>query len=256
MGFNPPCRLRRSPRLDGAQVGVVGAVGGACTTFISCASPGLHRRLLVNVSSNPEGRLTDEQLSTSLRMLDHIKQRHEAIVNIISGHEWIHTEAGLTFGSAYDTISKATAPTYTENTHTFRLGGSRFYIQDTDMMEYLVNMFARGSESAFDYTEDVLVGSDGSHSSPHLDNAPCNPNRVTVLVGKKLVAAWPFDPVTKLPPGMPVSHVTGSDSPPMTLEAFNLIGKWAEEHGGWVKEVGPGGQHAVGYAAVYWCYWS
>ncbi len=195
---------------------------------------------MVVVSSSPSGRLTQEQLSTSLQLLEHLKQRPENTVVVISGHEWCNRQEHNTFSEAYDIIEQATEPTYTENIHTATLGGSRFYRQEGDMMELLVDVFATSSGSAFEATEDILIGSPDSYSSPHLDNAPCNPNRVTVLMGKKKVAAWPFHPDVTLPNDMPISHVDPDmPSPPMTPEVWQRIEQYAVQHGGWVQELGP-----------------
>ena len=215
----------------------------------------------MRVSSEPTGCLAEEQLQNSLDLLDSLKHRPEPVVVVLTGAEWVHQAPPCTFGEAYHSVVTSDEPMYTTNTHTAGFAGGRFYVMPDDMMEDVNNVFATQAGSAFTDTEDILIGSAASYTSPHLDNAPCNPNRVTVLTGRKKVAAWPFRPDEYLPDDIQVSHaVPGRESQHVTPAAWSRIEEYAVQQGGWIKEVGPGeagccvmGQSAAAHLALVLC---
>lgn len=193
------------------------------------------------MAAEPCGTLTPQQHANSLQLYEHLLQRPEKVVVILSDPEWTSQEKFFTLREAADRILLAEEPMYTANTHTVQFGGVRFFVMEGDMMEDLADVFSTDGTSAFNATEDFLMGSPASYTSPHLDNAPCNPNRVTVLFGTKRVAAWPFRADVALPDDIQVCHVVlGRDSRHMTEEDWARIEEYCLEQGGWVREVNAG----------------
>ncbi len=93
----------------------------------------------------------------------------------------------------------------------------------------------------YDYLEDILMGNAGSYCSVHIDHPPCVGSRVTVLEGRKEIAAWPFDPDIALPSNMPRLEILYRKlSIAFTVDKWANIKECALNHGGWVESLEPG----------------
>jgi hypothetical protein len=201
--------------------------------------PFTNRMASITVDISKTGRLTSEQLSSAKDLIGSLKATDDEVVTVIYGRSWSKQYTGHTFSSAYQLINRAKEPMYTANMYTSSWPDTRFFTLEEDIMT--ADVFGR-LDAGEDATEDLLIGSKGSYSSVHIDNAPCTGSRITVLEGRKELAAWPFNPSKELPSRMPVHEVTPtSNSPQMTAAAWDKIKEYALEHGGWVVELGPGG---------------
>jgi hypothetical protein len=199
------------------------------------------RNLTVFVRPGRSGTLTTDDMDKCLELVERLKNKREKAVVVLSDPEWATLSEHCTFADAFKCIEVANEPMYTQNTHTSLFSEVRFFMKEGDMMDNLVAFFSTEETSGFNASEDILIGTPDSYTSYHLDNAPCNPNIITVIIGKKKVVACPFHPDKVLPDDIPVSHVVqGRVSRHITYQDWIKMEDYALDNEGWVKELGPG----------------
>lgn len=136
------------------------------------------------MSMEPTGHLT-AVLQQSLVLLQKLEEHAGKVVRVLTGPGWdTKSSTKIIFKDAIRSIMASREPMYCENIliamFNIRI---RFYKLEDDMMAGLSSVYIHGTGHAYHHREDVLIGSAGSYSNPHIDNAPCAATRVTVLVG-------------------------------------------------------------------------
>jgi hypothetical protein len=139
-------------------------------------------------------------------------------------------------------IEAASQPAYTGSIFTFDYGVRYFSLQG-DLLPSVRNFRAKEGP-AVACSEDV-VGSAGSYSAWHLDDAPCTANCVTVigpLGAIKEMVGLDFDLQRQLPAGFPVA---GRDDGPIDADTWGRLVEHVLAAGGWHAILGPGGRRCV-----------
>jgi len=196
----------------------------------------------IDVCVVKEGILTPTQLKQAHEQLSYLRSTKDKVVSILYGRDWSKSYPKTTFNDAWDKITAANAPRYTENILTSSWNGVKFFHHPNDIMISTIYNVDHSILSKYNnLTEDVLIGSKDSFSTVHVDNAPCVGSRITVIVGCKTIAAWPFDPKVDLPNWVPVyTPKTPMETPDFTENAWKEILKYATKNKGWVKTLKPG----------------
>lgn len=110
------------------------------------------------------------------------------------------------------------------------------------MLAELEDIYQKGTGLSIHNSEDFVIGSQGSTSITHVDDSPALAVRITVVYGKKLLLAFPFDPNTILPSTFPYKGSTkrNGEYRPLTMNNWIRIEQYAMDRGGFSLELKAG----------------
>ena len=187
----------------------------------------------------------EEQRESDQKWKDMLGNKRKSVI-VQKGRHWAEQLPARSLSSALRWIQAATkaAPAYTVSIFTSDYG-VRFFTLLGDVLPDVCHFWAKEGP-AMARSEDVLVGSAGSYSTFHLDNAPCTANSITVIGPPgaiKEVVGLDFDLQRRLPAHLPVAG--RDDGPIVDDDTWGEMVEYVLAAGGWHAILGPGERRCV-----------